>query len=43
MDSTYTNSRLAISSMKSLSYQQLFGQIERVEGVGLPPSKISRR
>jgi hypothetical protein len=40
---TYAGSQLDISSVMPLSYQQLFGQREGGEGVGVPLRKISRR
>jgi len=43
MNNTYTGSQLDISSVMSLSYQQLFGQREGVEGVGIPLREKSRR
>ena len=40
---TYAGSQLDISSVMTLSYQQLFGQREEVEEMGVPLRKISRR
>ncbi len=40
---TYAGSQLDTSSVMPLIYQQLFGQREGVEGMGVPLLKISRR
>ena len=43
VNNTYAGSQLDISSVMPPCYQQLFGQSEGVEGVGVPLREISRQ